>query len=121
MTDDYKVEGYGVKTPEYDGPYLKGADFDPKVKFANAGDVKAAEEAEVNKVKLMETEPTEDPTDPALEPVKTVSETLGEGEDHAPPADNPVTEEGLKDTNTPESSPSPDDLQAQLNSVKTQD
>jgi hypothetical protein len=36
--DAYKVEGYGTRNPEYDGPYLDGSDFDPAVRFAFGGD-----------------------------------------------------------------------------------
>ena len=41
---DYKVEGYGDVKPEYDGPYLAGADFDPRLDFAKAGDPEASAE-----------------------------------------------------------------------------
>ena len=34
---EYKVEGYGVVTPEYDGKYLDGAHFDPHEQFASGG------------------------------------------------------------------------------------
>ena len=43
--EEYRLPEYEKRTPEYDGPYLKGAEFDPKEKFAHAGDVKKAAEA----------------------------------------------------------------------------
>lgn len=43
------VEGYGERTPEYDGKYLDDAYLDPAVKFAKGGDPEAA-------VKLVEKE-----------------------------------------------------------------
>lgn len=39
-----RVEGYDVVRPEYDGPYLDGADFDPAEDFKFAGDPKKSAE-----------------------------------------------------------------------------
>lgn len=47
---EYEVEGYGVKS-SYDGPYLKGADFDPAVAFAKSGDPEAQAEHQTELVK----------------------------------------------------------------------
>jgi hypothetical protein len=60
------VAGYNVRS-SYDGPYLKGADFDPDEVFANAGDPEAAQavqeakQAKPEPVEVVETEPTEAP------------------------------------------------------------
>jgi hypothetical protein len=57
---EYSVEGYGAaaRNPEYDGPYLDGADFDPAVKFAFAGDPE--KQAEFQDSLVSEAEETEE-------------------------------------------------------------
>ena len=94
---EYEVEGYGAKS-SYDGPYLKGADFDPNVAFAKSGDPEAQAEhqkelvADIDGVDDFEvirfaspekpTDPdtavivvTEEPAQPDLKPEGTESET----------------------------------------------
>lgn len=47
--EEYRLDGYNERNPEYggDGPYLDGSDFNPKEKFAHAGNPKAAEKVAV--------------------------------------------------------------------------
>lgn len=41
---EYAVDGYDNVQPGYDQPYLRGADFNPKVVFKNAGDPEKQEQ-----------------------------------------------------------------------------
>lgn len=51
---EYKVDGYDVYRPEYDGPYLDGADFDPAEDFRYAGDPRQAEDNNKERAKKRE-------------------------------------------------------------------
>lgn len=72
MTDahpEYRVEGYDNVQPEYDQPYLRGADFNPNVVFKNAGDPDKQAEHQVELVKDLPVEhfyvnPVSNPDDP---------------------------------------------------------
>jgi hypothetical protein len=60
---EYQVEGYGVKTPGYDQPYLSTAALDPVELFPYAGDPKKQAQFQKDLIALDEA------TDPADKPV----------------------------------------------------
>jgi hypothetical protein len=100
--DEYQVEGYGIKTPEYDQPYLSTAALDPAFIFAHGGDPEAQQQYQNDLVALAEVDDRPKPTfinqHPSLQTnaVDPAVDLKQDASDYSDPPQSVVIDKGIE-------------------------